>query len=78
MSFDNYQEKKKFYMNEEEVMKMDVIEDEIYNLSGEYGLEGHDVAFIYLIKELKDLNDSIKDLNEQIEYYIDYKYRELD
>ncbi len=76
MSFDNYQEKKKFYMNEEEVMKMDVIADEIDNLRDAYYVSGHDVAFIYLIKELKDLNDSLKNLNEQIEEYIDYKYHE--
>ena len=61
--------KKRGYNMNTDVYRIKSIIDEIEYLNDEYKIKPETIIQIYLIKELKDLNDSIEE-------YINYKYNE--
>lgn len=55
-------------MNTDEYRIKSII-DEVNYISNKYNIDGEFIIQMYIVKELKDLNDSIEE-------YINYKYNE--
>lgn len=59
-------------MNEEE-RKMDKIAQEIREISFNFNMSKQKIIEIYLLKEIKNLNEEIKNLNDNLKEYLIYK-----